>query len=133
MYGQAQYLSGRYGIACPYENEIEFINKRKNFKFHISHIRTFYAKIFHEIKKQDNSLSCFKDKNGEWYQMSCDVAIMYPILEICGYEKVQYNDKILYIYNDSNPIQDYKLNLQLQEEIHREILNKPVFKYVKYV
>lgn len=132
MYGQAKYLSGRIGNACPYENESAFINKRRNFKFHVSHVRTFYAKLFHEILNQDNDLTCFKDRNGNWYQMTCDVAMMYPLMEICGYDKVKYNDKILYIYNDSNPIQDYKIDLILQENIHREILNNPSFKQKNY-
>jgi glycosyltransferase involved in cell wall biosynthesis len=132
MYGQAKYLSGRNGNACPYENETVFLNKRNYFKFHVSHVRTFFAKLFHEIKNQDNTLSCFKNNNGDWYQMTCDVAMMYPLMEICGYEKVKYNDKVLYIYNDSNPIQDYKIDLTLQENIHKEILNKPVFKLKNY-
>lgn len=132
MYGQSQYLSGRIGNACPYIDKKEFEDKRLNFKFHVSHVRTFYAKLFFEIKNQDNNLSCFKNSRGEWYKMTCDVAIMYPVMEICGYEKVKYNDKILYVYNDSNPIQDYKIDLKLQEDIHREILSKPAFNRKTY-
>tara|TARA_R110000803_G_scaffold188348_1_gene250742 strand:- start:5096 stop:5851 length:756 start_codon:yes stop_codon:yes gene_type:complete len=132
MYGQAKYLSNRAGNATPYLNKEEFLNKRKNFKFHVSHVRTFFAKLFHEIVNQDENLSCFKDVNGNWYQMTCDVAMMYPIMEICGYEKVKYNDVILYIYNDSNPLQDFKIDLVLQETIHKEIIGKEEFKQVNY-
>lgn len=130
MYGQAKYLSGRRGNATPYTSKEEFLNKRKNFKFHVSHVRTFYAKLFYEIKNQDKELLCFKDKLGVWYNMTCDVAMMYPIMEICGYEKVKYNDRILYVYNDSNPIQDFKIDLSRQEYIHMEILNKKEFKQI---
>ena len=127
MYGQAKYLSGRDGNAKPYTSKEEFENKRNIFQFYISHIRTFRAFLFHEIKNQDPELKCFKNKNDEWYSMTCDVAMMYPLMEICGYEKMKYNDKVLYIYNDSNPIQDFKIDLQLQESIHREILSKEPF------
>lgn len=127
MYGQAKYLSGRDGNAKPYTSKEEFDNKRNIFQFYISHIRTFRALLFHEIKKQDPELRCFKNQNDEWYSMTCDVAMMYPLMEICGYEKMKYNDKVLYIYNDSNPIQDFKINLQLQESIHREVLSKKPF------
>ena len=108
----------------------EFDNKRNVFQFYISHIRTFKAFLFHDIKRQDPELNCFKNQQGEWYSMTCDVAMMYPLMEICGYDKMKYNDKVLYIYNDSNPIQDFKINLQLQESIHREILLKKPFKKI---
>ncbi len=59
--------------------------------------------------------------------MTCDVAMMYPIMEICGYEKVAFNDKVLYIYNDSNPISDVRVDMRLQIEINNEINLKPKF------
>lgn len=130
MYGQAQYFSGRKGNARPYISKDEFDNKRK-LDFYVSHIRTFRAFTFHEIKNQDPDFLCFKDQKGNWYSMSCDVAMMYPILEICGYEKVKYNDKPLYIYNDSNSISDVKVDFQLQYSIHQEILRKKPFKQIK--
>lgn len=125
MYGQYTFLSGRAGTSKPY-SKTEFENIRKR-DFVVSHIRTFRAFAFHEIKKQDPDLSCFKNKGGEWYSMTCDVAMMYPLMEICGYEKIKFNDKILYIYNDSNPISDVKKNMKLQLDINHEINNKPKF------
>jgi len=129
MYGQAKYLSGREGNAKEYESELEF-NKKRNpgARFYVSHIRTFKAFTFHEILNQDPDLSCFKEEDGTWYSMTCDVAMMYPIMEICGYDKIKYNEKVLYIYNDSNPIQDFRLDLRHQERIHRDILQKKPFK-----
>ena len=127
MYGQATYASGRQGVARPYVSREEFDNKR-NLDFYVSHIRTFRAEAFFEIKKQDPELSCFKDANLQWYQMSCDVAMMYPVMEVCGYDNVKYNSKSLYIYNDSNPISDVKLDMRYQYAVHQEILKKKPFK-----
>lgn len=127
MYGQAIYADGRIGNARPYNSQRDFEIKRM-LPFYVSHIRTFVAKVFHEIKNQDAYLSCFKDNFGEWYKMSADVAMMYPIMEISGYENVKYNDTALYVYNNLNPICDYKVDLSLQELTHYEILKKPSFK-----
>lgn len=126
MYGQAVYIDGRIGNARPYNSKQEFEYKR-NLPFYVSHIRTFMAKGFYEIKNQDPELLSFKDKNKQWYKMSADVAMMYPLMEIFGYEYVKYNDVPLYVYNNLNPICEYKLNLNLQESIHYEILKKPCF------
>ncbi len=130
MYGQAKYLSGRQGNAKPYPTEEDFNNKR-SLPFYVSHIRTFKADAFLEIKKQDPELNCFKDEFGNWLSMSCDVAMMYPIMEICGYDKVKYNEQILYIYNDSNPLSDFRIDLVLQEKIHNYVLRKPPFNQVE--
>ena len=46
-----------------------------------------------------------KDCFGNWYSMTCDVAMMYPLMEICGYEKVKYNDKD--VIND-DPLERFK-------------------------
>lgn len=131
MYGQYSFLSGRHGTSKPYDSK-EMFDMKRNLDFMVSHIRTFKGHVFHEIKNQDPELNCFKNSNGDWYSMTCDVAMMYPLMEICGYEKVKYNDKVLYIYNDSNPISDVKKDMRLQLSIHHEINKKPKFKKHSY-
>jgi glycosyltransferase involved in cell wall biosynthesis len=130
MYGQASWTDGRRGIAQPYKSKEEFSLMRK-LPFYVSHIRTFRAGVYHAIEKQDPNFSCMKDKNEEFYRCTYDVAIMYPIMEISGYEKTKYNDKSLYIYNRDNPISDDKVRQQLQWEIHQEVLKKPAFKQIE--
>ena len=65
-----------------------------------------------------------KDKNGEWYKMTYDVAMFLPMLEMAGKEHVFYNNTPLYVYNRDNPISDDKVNQELKNSIHSEILNK---------
>jgi glycosyltransferase involved in cell wall biosynthesis len=128
MYGQAMWTTGQKGFASQYTKE-EFDNLRKaNFK--VSHIRTFRAGLYHAIEHQDPYFSCMKDKNLDWYKMTYDVAIMFPIMEMAGYEKVKYNDKVLYVYNFENPISDHRVNQKLQWDIHKEISNKKKFDVV---
>lgn len=129
MYGQANWTDGRRGFASAYSAE-EFKNIRKT-PFRVSHLRTFRAGLYQKIKEQDSDFSCMKDSNGGFYKMTYDVAIMFPILEMAGVEKVAFNDTILYIYNRNNPISDDRVNQQMQWDIHTEISNKPTFNKIE--
>ena len=129
MYGQSQWTDGRRGFASAYSAE-EFKNIRKS-PFRVSHLRTFRAGLYQKIKEQDSEFSCMKDSSGGFYKMTYDVAIMFPILEMAGVEKVAFNDTILYIYNRNNPISDDKVNQQLQWDIHAEISKKPAFNKIE--
>lgn len=129
MYGQATWSTGQKGFASQYSPE-EFLHLRKT-AFKISHIRTFRAGLYQKIKEQDVDFSCMKDKDGKWYRMTYDVAIMFPIMEMAGLDKIRYNDKPLYIYNFENPISDHRVNQQLQWDIHKEISNKKPFKKIE--
>jgi glycosyltransferase involved in cell wall biosynthesis len=128
-YGQASWTDGRRGFASAYPKE-EFQHLRKA-PFRVSHLRTFKAGLYQKIKEYDDNFSCLKDKNKEFYKMTYDVAIMLPIMEMAGFERVKYNDKVLYIYNRDNPISDDKVNQQLQWDIHAEINKKPSFKKIE--
>jgi glycosyltransferase involved in cell wall biosynthesis len=128
MYGNSIWTNGVKGCAFEYSQE-EFLNLRKS-QFNVSHIRTFRAGLYHKIAEQDPIFSCLKDITGTFYKMTYDVAIMFPIMEMAGYNKVKFNDTNLYIYNRSNPISDDRVNQALQTAIHVEISNKPVFKQI---
>ena len=129
MYGQSSWTDGRRGFASAY-SESEFSNLRKS-PFRVSHIRTFRAGLYQKIQEQDQVFSCMKDSSGEFYKMTYDVAIMFPIMEMAGYDKVKFNDTILYVYNRSNPISDDRVNQQLQWDIHGEISNKSPFNKIE--
>lgn len=129
MYGQAVWTNGREGLAREVDKEI-FINMRSN-PFFVSHIRTFRAGLYQKIADQDPTFSCMKDNEEQFYKMTYDVAIMFPIMEMAGYEKVKFNNKVLYVYNRSNPISDDRVNQALQTGIHVEINKKPSFKRIE--
>ena len=67
-----------------------------------SHLRTFYAGLFKKIKKEDLMI------NGEFLPTAYDIAIMTPMLEMSN-GRFKYIDKVLYVYNNDNPICDYKI------------------------
>ncbi len=131
MYGQATWTNsdknpnGIRGVASAYSVN-EFDNLRKT-GFRVSHIRTYIAGLYKNIQKQDPDFSCMKDSNGDFYRCTYDVAIMYPIMEIAGFDKIKYNDKSLYIYNRENPISDDRVRQKMQWDIHADILKKKSF------
>lgn len=96
-------------------------------EFLASHLKTFKYKVYEELIKQDPNLNCYKDKKGNFYTMAADVAIMTPLLEICGFDNIQFNPIPIYAYrvHDKN---ECSLNWRLQKEIDIELFSKNKFK-----
>jgi len=105
------------GHSKPYPKEI-IENNLFRTQTSPSHLRTFYAWLFNKIREED-----FIYK-GKFMPMAWDLAMMFPMLEMAG-ERHKCVDKILYVYNKTNPISDYRVNLQLQEAIDRYIRSLP--------
>jgi len=125
-YGQSIWTDGRKGFARPY-TEQEFKNLRKT-QFIASHLRTFKYICFKEIINQDPELNSFKDDNGEFLKAAPDVAIMFPVMEIAGFDRVKYIDKILHLYNFHNPLSEHNVHQQLQWDCHTIVSNKKPLK-----
>ena len=70
------------------------------------------------------------DDDGEFYKMTCDLAIMFPMLEMAG-ENSKYIKDILYVYNNSNPLNDHKINNQYQLKLEQEIRNGRKYNKIK--
>jgi len=97
----------------PYE-----IIKANGFREHgwcSSHLRSFYAWLFKLINKND-----LLAPDGAFYQMAWDQAIMFPLLEMSGHRATFINE-VLYIYNNANPINDCKIDRELQRQLEMDI------------
>lgn len=70
-----------------------------------SHLRTFYAGLFKKIKKEDLMYQ------GKFLRHSSDHAVMFPMLEMANgsVKHFKYLDKKLYIYNNLNPLCEFRL------------------------
>lgn len=79
-----------------------------------SHLRTFYAKLFKQIEREDLLY------NGDFFPMTYDLAIMFPMMEMAG-ERHAFVPEILYVYNEQNPINDHKVSKDLQRKLDLEI------------
>jgi glycosyltransferase involved in cell wall biosynthesis len=98
----------------------------RSYRWVSSHLRTFYAKLFQQIKKED-----FIWKGEGFFPMTYDLAIMFPMLEMASKKHYRFITDVLYIYNISNPLNDFKVNLQLQEEIERYIRSRQPYEPLK--
>jgi glycosyltransferase involved in cell wall biosynthesis len=91
--------------------------RSKQYYWTPSALRTFYAGLFKKIKKEDLM------KDGKFFTICHDPAIMFPMLEMAGFH-LTFIPKILYVYNQENPISDSKVRLALQREVGIFIRNK---------
>jgi len=76
-----------------------------------SHLKTFRTSIARYIR---NKWLC--DRYGRWLTAGSDMAIMIPILEMCGPKHRAHINRVLCHYNDVNPNNDHKVNAKAQKE-----------------
>lgn len=127
-YGQYVASVGNIGHCRPYTKE-SFNHVRDGREYWASHLRTFKYKLYKEVMVQDPNLECYKDKNGEWYRSCYDVAVMVPLLEIAGFDKVRFNVTPIYFYR-IHPQNDYSVDPVLQYAIADEVYSKKKFTQV---
>lgn len=97
-------------------------NAYRKYKWVSSHLRTFYAKLFQQIKKEDLLWK------GQFFPTTWDLAIMFPMLEMASKNHFLFISKVLYIYNVQNPIMDCKINRKLQLALNAHIRKKNPYK-----
>ena len=124
-YGQLKDLAGV--IPPTYSKTLERTdNYRENYYAGIwqtSMLRTYKKKVWDKIKDED-----LRDKDGEYYKWAGDVFITFPMIEMCGTKHIKCLDKILYIYNNLNPINEFRVDTATQLNVTEEIKSKPVYK-----
>ena len=101
-----------------YPKEVVDFNKFRNYRFLVSHLRTFKYKLWKQIDQQD-----FLDKNGNLYKRTCDLAMMFPLIELAG-DRFEFIEDVLYVYNMSNPLNDFKVDHKEQFSYELELRNK---------
>lgn len=85
-----------------------------------SHLRTFYAWLFKKIRFEDLQYE------GAFFKMTWDQAIMFPMIEMAG-NRHKFIEEVNYIYNDLTPLNDNKVNPQLQRDLEVIIRSKPAY------
>jgi glycosyltransferase involved in cell wall biosynthesis len=117
--GSFRYHDGRPGFANPPTN---FSNVRKQ-TFTLSHLRTWKSWLWKKIKHED-----LKDENNNYWNVAGDLSFMFPMFEMSGEEHYRFLSEINYIYNESNPINDHKVNMSNVINTVNKIRNKPEYK-----
>jgi glycosyltransferase involved in cell wall biosynthesis len=105
--GSFRYHDGRTGFSQPHTT-FEDIRQKP---FTLSHLRTWKVFLWRNIKPED-----LKDSEGNNWKIACDLAFMFPMVEMCGPEHYKFMYEINYIYNESNPLNEHKVNLN---DVHK--------------
>lgn len=117
--GSFKYHDGRAGFAKP---PTIFDSVRKQV-FTLSHIRTWKAFLWRRILQED-----LKDENGKYWSVAGDLAFMFPMFEMAGKEHYGFMSDINYVYNESNPLNDHKVNMNKVQNTVVKIRNKKPYK-----
>lgn len=117
--GSFKYHDGRQGFASPHTSFDDIRNK----PFTLSHIRTWKAFLWRNIKEED-----LKDHNGDYWNVAGDLAFMFPMVEMSGIDHYRFMSDINYVYNESNPLNDHKLNMPRVQEVNKIIRNYKPYK-----
>lgn len=107
-------------ISQPYPEEVHDSNGYREHLFNwgmpYTHLRTFKRFLINHINDKD-----FRDEDGEYFKAGGDNALFYPIIELCPKDRIGVIQRILYIYNDASPLNDYKVNETEQNEVAKYI------------
>lgn len=117
--GSFKYSDGRHGFNTP----ITSIDNIRKSSFTLSHMRTWKSWLWKKIEEKD-----LKDNEGKYYSVAGDLSFMWPMIEMCGIEHFKFIEDVLYIYNESNPINDHKVDINKVRYTHDLISNKTQYK-----
>lgn len=116
--GSFKYQDGRFGFSSAQKSFDDIRNK----PFTLSHLRTWRAFLWRKIDESD-----LKDENGNFWRVAGDLSFMYPLVEMSGIEHYKFMPEINYIYNENNPLNDHKINLDEVIITTNKIRNKKVY------
>jgi hypothetical protein len=120
------YPHGAVGVEpSEYPEDVIHNNSFRKDKWRASHLRTFKHLLWKNLDMND-----LKNQNGEYYKTAYDQALMLPLLEMSS-ERSHYIDKIMHVYNRSNPLNVDKTKQQLQYNTALTIRSKVPYKRIK--
>jgi glycosyltransferase involved in cell wall biosynthesis len=114
-----EYPGSQLGWSIPIPKEIIEDNAFRQYRC-VSHLRTFYSWLFKKIALKD------LQDGGEFFPMTWDFAIMFPMIEMAG-ERHAFISDITYVYNTDNQINDNKVNAELQRGLDVVLRNMPPY------
>lgn len=88
-------------------------------------LRTFYAKLFHNIKESDLKYQ------GQFFQVVSDTGMMHPMLEMAANGHIHFENKVLYIYRVNTGNNDFYVRKPLMDEVSSYIKSLPKYQALK--
>lgn len=124
-YGQFRnWPTGKCGWCKFIPDEVIKKNSFREFGFCSAQPRTFYAWLARKIDVRD-----LMDKDGAFYRVAGDTALMFPMLEMAG-DRFSFIQDVIYIRNVETPLNDFKVNKKEQEQVTMEIRKKRKYKKI---
>jgi glycosyltransferase involved in cell wall biosynthesis len=120
-YDYPRMTKGEYAQKMPYR-----IMKHGGVRAHLargwilSHLQTFYAGLFKQIKLQDFLY------RGAFFENRADHAYMIPIMEMAR-RHAQFLEEVMYIRNCENPLNEEKVSLSARNNCNDYILQLPAY------
>lgn len=109
-YGQhEEWPSKKKGFCCPIDPK-----QVREKHFVTSHLRSFYASLFHKVRSDDFKMS------GEFFTAATDVATMLPMVELAG-KHAFFVPEILYTYNQDNVLAEWRTQMSPQKIIEEYV------------
>ena len=97
------------------------MRKIRKYQFVTQQLKTFRAALFKKVKKEDQLW------NGKFFPVAHDVAWMIPMLEMAspvkksGKIRIRFIRDIIYNYRMDNPINDFRVNGNLQRTLDKYV------------
>jgi glycosyltransferase involved in cell wall biosynthesis len=121
-YGQLVCASnGIHRFSGPVSKENIEGRQYRALEWKFSHLRTFRYFLWKRIRDED-----LRDESGSYFEVSWDMAIMFPLLEMAG-KHIQFIPDVLYVYNDNNPLCDAAIRHSEQLAAEKRIRQKPPY------
>lgn len=115
-----------YQVVSPYVPDGYWNQNIRKLPWSFSHLRTFRRDLFLKINKED-----LIDDDGHFYRCTFDRAMMYPMVEMCGKEKVGLINKVMYVYNRHNPLSVDRVDRVNQLRIESKICNMSPYQKIQ--
>lgn len=119
-WGQYKCSDGSWGISAAIDMNVLNQKRLRRSAWVTSHMRTYYAWLFKQIKLKDFFYQ------GNFLKTSCDQAIMLPLLEM-AHEHHAFIPDHLYNYTYNNPLGDGIVKSGIQTQLTYFIRSKPPY------
>ncbi len=88
-------------------------------------LRTFYAKLFQNIKESDLKY------NGEFFSVVSDTGMMHPMFEMASDGHIYFEKKVMYVYRVNTGNNDFFIRKPLMDEVSSYIKELPRYPALK--
>jgi glycosyltransferase involved in cell wall biosynthesis len=91
-----------------------------------SHLKTFKAKLWNALPKEE-----LLDAHGNYFRCCADRAMMIPMMELAGHDRIKHIPTILYCYDDTNSLGVWQTMRILSKETRAYIAAKSPLRMIE--